>query len=141
MTRRVWRIEVPVATALNLNETLHKRVKSARIQQIRQAARGAALRQHIPRLGTVTAELHFIPTTRQRRDPENWTPTSKAIVDGLILAGVADDDSPAYFTPRTPVMDPPQRHVEGSRYYVIVTDGTLHTCTVPGCPHTEEIIA
>lgn len=34
--------------------------------------------------------LHF--TTDARRDPANWHPTAKACIDGLVDAGVFDDD-------------------------------------------------
>lgn len=128
-----------IETALNLNETLHMRVKSKRIAQIREAAREAALAAGVPHLVRFSAELHFVPKTASRRDPENWTPTSKAVVDGLVLAGVADDDSPKYFTPRTPVMEPPRKNITGSRYYVVITEGDGHHCPVPHCTHNEEI--
>lgn len=140
-TARRWTVEVHVEEAMNLNQTLHMRVKSKRIAQIREAARDAVTAAGVPPLERFTAELHFIPKNRARRDPENWTPTSKAIVDGIVLAGVAPDDSPEYFTPRTPVMDPPRSTYDRSRYYVVITDGTAHQCTVPGCAHNEEITA
>lgn len=31
-------------------------------------------------------------TDRRRRDPHNWSPTSKALVDGLVDAGLLPDD-------------------------------------------------
>lgn len=40
--------------------------------------------------GRVVAFLHF-PDGR-RRDPSNWAPTAKACMDGLVDAGVFDDD-------------------------------------------------
>lgn len=40
-----------------------------------------------------------LPVTGQRtRDPANWTPTTKPIVDGLTLAGVWPDDGPEWVT-------------------------------------------
>lgn len=140
MTGRTW--ELPLAFTvpfLNLNQTLHKQVKSARIKAIRECAQEAATYARVPHLERFTAELHYIPPTRQRRDPENWVPTSKAAVDGLVLAGVADDDSPAYFYPSLPVMDPVQKTV-GCRFYVVVRElvpgMALHDC--PDCTHRGD---
>lgn len=39
-----------------------------------------------------------------RRDPANYYPTVKAVVDGLVLAGVWPDDTPDYVTVREPVL-------------------------------------
>jgi hypothetical protein len=42
----------------------------------------------------IIARLHF--TTTAARDPNNWNPTAKAIVDGLRDAGVLADDHAAH---------------------------------------------
>lgn len=42
----------------------------------------------------IVCVLHFADS--RRRDPNNWAPTAKAIVDGLVDAGVVDDDSAQY---------------------------------------------
>lgn len=39
-----------------------------------------------------------------RRDPANYYPTVKAIVDGLVLAGVWSDDTPEYVTVNEPIL-------------------------------------
>lgn len=39
-----------------------------------------------------------------RRDPANYYPTVKAVVDGLVLAGVWPDDTPEYVTVNEPVL-------------------------------------
>lgn len=50
---------------------------------------------------TVQAVLPF--TTRQRRDAHNYTGTNvKAVVDGLVCAGIVPDDTPEWVT----VLDP-----------------------------------
>lgn len=38
----------------------------------------------------VVCELRF--STFRRRDPSNWAPTAKAVVDGLVDAGIFPDD-------------------------------------------------
>lgn len=39
-----------------------------------------------------------------RRDPANYYPTVKAVVDGLVLAGVWPDDTPDFVTVTEPVL-------------------------------------
>lgn len=137
---REWVVPLPFTVPfLGLNQTLHKAVKSQRIKAIRTAAEEGAVAVGVPHLDRFTVELHYVPKTRQRRDPENWVPTSKAVTDGFVLAGVADDDSPEYFTPSLPVMDEPDRDCE-LRFYAIIRDLSQpeHTCPVPGCGHASE---
>lgn len=43
-------------------------------------------------------------TDRRRRDPHNYLPVAKAVVDGLVLAGVWPDDTPDYVTVTEPVL-------------------------------------
>jgi crossover junction endodeoxyribonuclease RusA len=40
----------------------------------------------------------------RRRDPANFYPTVKAIIDGLVLAGVWPDDTPEYVTVHEPIL-------------------------------------
>lgn len=44
----------------------------------------------------VVCELRF--AIRRTRDPANWAPTAKAVVDGLVDAGLFPDDSDKYVT-------------------------------------------
>lgn len=146
MAARSWTVPLPFRCPyLNLNQTLHKAVKSKRIAEIRDTAQREAEALGIPTLERFTACLHYVPPSSARRDPENLVPTSKAAVDGLVLAGVAVDDAPAYFTPQVPVIDPPVTPRAAGpdllRFYVEVTEITDepdHACPVPGCDHAEE---
>lgn len=70
------------------------------IRDWRNLGAWSARAAHIPRLAAarVIVELRF--TSARRRDPANWSPTAKALVDGLVDAGVfADDDSSQVFGP------------------------------------------
>lgn len=53
-------------------------------------------------------EVHIsIPVPGQRRrDPHNWTPTAKAIIDGVTRAGVWPDDNAAWVTLPEPTLRP-----------------------------------
>lgn len=140
---REWVVPIIIETvdALTMNKQPYHRVRSRRVKTIREEACRSAQEVGVPPLERFTAELHYIPPTRQRRDPENWVPTSKAVVDGLVLAGVAPDDCPPYFVPSTPVMDEPLKGDYETRFYVIVRElptTVQHACPVPGCRHNEE---
>lgn len=39
-----------------------------------------------------------------RRDPSNFLPTVKAVIDGLVLAGVWPDDTPEFVTVTEPAL-------------------------------------
>lgn len=58
---------------------------------------------------TVTVHIPF--QTRHRRDPHNYVPVCKAVVDGLVRAKVWPDDNPAWVTVTEPtlVYDPTGR--------------------------------
>lgn len=46
--------------------------------------------------GPATVWVHLPFTTARRRDPHNFVPCVKAIVDGLVDAGVWPDDTPEW---------------------------------------------
>ena len=83
---------------INANDRLHWAEKARLTRIWRHAAHGAVLRQHkgarfdVPVRITVT--IH--KTRAGRYDVSNLSPTSKAIVDGLVDAGVIPDDSNEY---------------------------------------------
>lgn len=47
----------------------------------------------------------------RRRDPHNFLPACKAIIDGLIDAGLAPDDTPNYITTTEPVLSTTQTNI------------------------------
>jgi len=56
-----------------------------------------------PPPSTVTVTLPF--KTNHRRDPHNYTGTVvKAIIDGLVLAGLFEDDTAEYVTVADPIL-------------------------------------
>jgi len=77
---------------LTANQRLHWRPRAARTKTWREAAAWRARQAKMPRIdrARVVGELRF--AQRRRRDPANWAPTAKACVDGLVDAGVFDDD-------------------------------------------------
>lgn len=51
-----------------------------------------------------TITVHLPVGDHRRRDPANFYPTVKAVVDGLVLAGVWPDDTPQFVTVNEPVL-------------------------------------
>lgn len=90
-----YRLILPVGTTplLTDNQRLHWTEKARLTRYWRRAAGWAARAQHLPRLDTARIVITLHVTDRRRRDPSNWTPTGKALVDGLVDAGVFDDDN------------------------------------------------
>jgi crossover junction endodeoxyribonuclease RusA len=95
-----YRLGVSCSTgwlSANDNRAGNLHYKRAKVVAVwRQAARAQAIKTKVPRLGPVRiiAECCFLD--RRKRDPGNYTDTAKAAIDGLVDAGVLEDDSAAY---------------------------------------------
>jgi crossover junction endodeoxyribonuclease RusA len=88
---------------LNANRRVHHRVRHDRTKTLRAAAMEAvsnhpALMQALAaaKPGPLFQRAHILgvlhPASARRADPANWYPSFKAAVDGLVDAGVLDDD-------------------------------------------------
>lgn len=64
--------------------------------------------------GRATIEFIFPVTQNRRRDPHNYYPTVKPIVDGLTDAGFWLDDTPEYVETREPIF------YKGDLVYVLI---------------------
>jgi len=90
MTRQV---AFPAGMDLLLsNDRLHWAVRAARTKQLRKAGFAVARQQRLPRLGRVKIVAEWQPPDRRRRDAAAIAPTVKALVDGIVDAGVLADD-------------------------------------------------
>jgi crossover junction endodeoxyribonuclease RusA len=83
---------------ITANQRLFWRTRATRTKAWRDAAAWQARRAKLPHLdrALIVCELRFM--TNRRRDPANWAPTAKAVVDGLVDAGVFDDDDASRVT-------------------------------------------
>lgn len=102
------RIPQPVHQ-LTLNQRLHWADKGRTVKAWRYAAAWCAV-QFAPRpwpasLVAVSLEVRGAG----RRDPHNWFPTVKPIIDGLVDAGVWPDDTPQWVTTLEPRLVPVRR--------------------------------
>lgn len=106
---------LPYATPpLTANQRMHWAAKARLTADIRRAAMLLARAAKLPRsVDHVTVALHYTPRDRRRRDADNLVPTLKAACDGLVDAGLVDDDTPDQMTKHMPTIDPPSREAPG----------------------------
>ena len=77
--------------ALRQNSRPHWASKAKAVAQVRQAAKVAAMWAE-PFTGPVTIRLVWTVTDRRRRDSDGPDPMKKAVIDGLVDAGLIPDD-------------------------------------------------
>ena len=87
---------------LTENQRLHWRKKSALVKAIRSHVHWMTVR--VPHFDRIRVDLEWVVTTRHRRDADNIVPTLKAICDGLVDAGIVDDDTPDFMDKQMPTL-------------------------------------
>lgn len=101
-------IDVPESAWLSSNDRRHWADIKRRRKALRDLGRAAALRaglRPVRRVATVTAHIQY--ATAGRADPNNAQETTKALIDGLVDAGIFIDDSSDY------LVGPDHRRAEG----------------------------
>lgn len=79
---------------LSSNQRLHWAAKAGRVQRLRRWAGFEAKRLEMPHAERVSVTVWVHPGARTRRlDPPNYADTVKAVIDGVVDAGVLPDDS------------------------------------------------
>lgn len=81
---------------INANERLHWAPKAKRTRYWRDKAAWIAKRAGIPHMERAQVTIYVHKTHRRKFDAHNYYPTGKAIVDGLVDAGVFSDDDNAH---------------------------------------------
>ena len=82
---------------LSLNSRYHWAERRRRTEQLKNDACQTARSLKIPRLERVTIVVEYQPPDRRRRDADNAaTASGKPCIDGLVLAGVLEDDDSAH---------------------------------------------
>lgn len=113
MTATCELVFLPPARLMSMNDRDHWRAKAKMTKLWRAAAHGAVALDHPGAsqwLGTGQSRapsivhIVFPVRDRRRRDPHNYYPTVKAIVDGLVDAGVWPDDTPEWVTTTEPTL-------------------------------------
>ncbi len=88
----------PGLPVLSLNDRKHWARRNEAAQQLKLAAWASARSAKAPALQRAEVTVTYQPPDRRRRDPDNLAPTGKALIDGLVLAGVLPDDCSAHVT-------------------------------------------
>jgi hypothetical protein len=97
-------IDIPAPCQfINSNQRLHRMAQAKLTKTWRQAS-AAAASSIGPLTPPVHITAHIFKPRAGRYDPNNLAPTTKAIVDGLVDAGLLADDSVNY------VIGPDHRH-------------------------------
>ena len=86
---------IPRDLWLTANRDLPNRGHKARIVRDLQTIAQVAARGHEPIPGPVLAawEIRYPKGVARKADPPNAYPTTKALLDGLVRAGILEDDS------------------------------------------------
>lgn len=107
MARAIIQLSFP-NPPLTLNQRMHWAQKADKTRAIRQEAalKAKPFRRHFEGQ-FFEIELHWQPRDNRRRDEENPIPTLKALADGLVDAGLADDDTPQDMRKHMPIIHLP----------------------------------
>lgn len=108
-------VDVPRELLLTSNQRLHWAQRARRVAALRWAAEAAWAAQGRPRhtrLVRCTAQIWY--PDRRRRDHHNLMPTIKALIDGLVAAGMLTDDDDTHLL--GPDLRPAGVHPAGFRF-------------------------
>ncbi len=114
------------AKLINLNDRLHWSVKARLTAAWREAAFYAAKQAGVRNIGPSKVYVRLPVKTAHKRDPHNFTPTVKAIVDGLVDAGVWPDDNSDWVTVAEPALAKDPIVVVRFLSRVLAEEGTRH---------------
>jgi len=116
-----YRIALPAGTGLlSANQRLTRFPQAAMTKVIREAACLMTRHAKVPRLERVHVLYIVHPESlSRRRDPGNWAPSAKAAVDGIVDAGVLEDDNSTRLVGPDPRLGTP---VKGTQLVLVITD-------------------
>lgn len=95
---------------LSMNQRMHWAQKAQITRDIRQevAMKARPLRDHF-KGEPIEVSLHWLPRDNRRRDEDNYVATLKPACDGLVDAGLVDDDTPALMGKLMPIIHPHEK--------------------------------
>ena len=117
---RTWTLTLPFNRPLSLNDRGHWARRAKETNAWRDTAWALARSARLPRLDTFTVVLHYAPRTKGRRDVDNLVISLKHVVDGLVVAGVCEDDDSTRYRLSSPIIHPATG--EPGRLWVDVID-------------------
>jgi len=89
---RSWTLTFPTMELLTANQRKHHMERARITRDLRETAGWLARYQRVPQLDRAHVLAVYCPPDARRRDPANWHPSVKALVDGLVDVGVLPDD-------------------------------------------------
>ena len=98
MSSPVAVVDIPVsaevwkAQHLSLNQRLHHYTRASKTKFWRELAAAKCREQGVPVMGRARVEVWFRFPRNAKREVSNLQATSKALVDGVVDAGVLEDD-------------------------------------------------
>ena len=97
----------PTPALMSMNDRHHWRKKAGITKVWRYAACVHGIQNGVARLnlGPSVVRCTFEMAGAHRRDPHNYYPTVKAIIDGLVDAGAWPDDTPEFVSTVEPSID------------------------------------
>ncbi|QNE90272.1 hypothetical protein H0194_04660 [Corynebacterium incognita] len=104
---------------LTANQRLRRMQEAKIVKQVRHEACVRAKFMRLPHVKHIRVELHYRPRDKRRRDADNIVPTLKALCDGLVDAGIVDDDTPEFMDKRMPIIHPSIPGEPGKMWCVI----------------------
>ncbi len=78
--------------AITSNQRHHWSRKAQLTRRWRSAAHIRARQANVPKMNAAQITILLAFPDHRRRDPSNWAPTGKAVVDGLVDYGMLPDD-------------------------------------------------
>jgi crossover junction endodeoxyribonuclease RusA len=116
-----YRIDLPWSRPpLSLNDKgMHWAVKARKIREVREAGALLVRAAHIGHCGRVQVRMHYQPAANRRADPANLLGTQKPLLDGLVDAGVIEDDSPKFVDELMPKIHPAVKGEPGRTWLVV----------------------
>lgn len=90
---------------LSMNDRSHWAKKAREARLWRETAGWAALTGRFGQIGPCRVVVTLPVVDRRRRDPHNYAPTVKAVVDGLVDAKLWPDDTPEWVSVSEPVLE------------------------------------
>lgn len=105
----LWQLPLSIRTPpLSANGREHWRVKADTTAALRFEAKVRVRAANLPKCTRIQFRLVYQPADRRRRDPSNFMPTQKPLLDGVVDSGIIPDDCPPYVDELMPKILPPQ---------------------------------
>jgi hypothetical protein len=77
---------------VNRERQIHHQARAKIVKRARRLAHAIAIEERIPPLGRVDAEFWFGQHLSKLADPGAHYPSAKAVLDGIVDAGILEDD-------------------------------------------------